>query len=352
MSRLKVVKIGNKLIGQGNPVFIIAEIGVNHNGDIKLARKMIDIAVETGVDAVKFQSYRTEKIMTKTAPSAAYHKRAAGNKESWYDLLKRLELSRRDQEGLFNYCVKKRIIFLSTAYDAQSADFLNNLGVATFKIASTDTNNIPLLIRVAKFSKPILLSTGMSTFKEVRESVAAIRKEGNDKIILLQCTANYPPRYNDLNLNVLDTFRKKLDVLVGYSDHLGAYQAVIAAVAKGISVYEAHYTLNKNMPGPDHKSSLEPQELKRIVGDIRWTETFLGSYDKKVTPSERETRLKLRKSIVAISDIKQGDTLSEKNIGICRPGNGLQPKYIYKLLGKKSVRDIAKEELISVDDTS
>lgn len=350
MKAINLVKIGNKLVGEGNPVFIIAEAGVNHNGDMKLARKMVDIAAGAGADAVKFQSYITENIITKKAPSAAYHKLAAGNKESWYDLLKRLELSLKEQEGLFSYCLKKGIIFLSTAYDRESAGFLQGLGISAFKIASTDANNLVLLEYVARFGKPILLSTGMADLREISESVGAIRKEGNRKIILLQCTANYPPRAVDVNLNVMEAFRKRFGVIVGYSDHLATYQSAIASVARGAKVYEVHYTLSRQMQGPDHKSSVEPRELKVIIQDIRLTQKLLGSFKKEITPSEKETRLKLRKSLVALSDIGQGEVFTEDNLGIKRPGRGLAAKYYRYFLGKSAKKNILKDKLLELCD--
>lgn len=344
MGMARRFKIGNRRVGKGLPVFIIAEAGVNHNGSTALARKMVDAAVAAGADAVKFQSYKTEKIITASAPCAAYHLRATGGKESWFKLLKRLELTEGSQRILFNHCARKGIMFLSTPYDETSADFLDTLGVSAFKIASTDSNNIPLLRHVARFKKPIFLSTGMSTISEIVESVLAIKKAGNTKVVLLQCTANYPPRPEDINLNVLDTFRERFKVLIGYSDHLAARHTAIASVAKGACVYEVHFTLNREMKGPDHKSSAEPDDLKNIISDIRFTEKVLGGRDKAVTPSERETRGKLRKSVIALRDIEAAELFTRHNIGIRRPGTGLEPKYFDRLLGKKPKRRILKDQ--------
>ncbi len=346
----KILNIGDRRVGDGEPVFIIAEAGVNHNGDMNLAKKLIDAAIDAGADAVKFQSYKTEKIITPSAPAAEYHIRASDRDESWFQLLKRLELAEDDHQNILSYCQKGGIIFLSTPYDEESADFLNSINMPAFKIASTDMNNIPLLQHVARYQKPILLSTGMSTMEEIGESVEAVRGEGNLQIILLQCTANYPPSPEDANLNVIATLRLEFELLVGYSDHLACSQAAIAAVAKGICLYEAHFTLDRNMPGPDQKSSLEPQELKQIIKDIRLTQKLLGSSTKKITPSEQETRTKLRKSIVAVQDIKLGDRFTQDNIGIKRPGVGLTPSQYFKLLGKKVKRNIAKDELIQLTD--
>jgi len=346
------IKIKDRWIGEKEPVFVVAEAGVNHNGNMNLAKKLIDYAVEAGADAVKFQSFKTESVITKNAPSAQYHIRATGGRETWFELLKRLELKEEEHFELLNYCNEKGIIFFSTPYDEESADFLNKIGIPVFKVASTDLNNIPLLKRITSYAKPIFLSTGMSNLVEVRESVEVILRGGNEQIVLLQCTANYPPRVEDANLNVIEAFKKEFNLLVGYSDHLTSSQAAIAAIAKGACVYEVHYTLDRNLPGPDQRSSMEPRELKQVIMDIRLTEKVLGSFIKEVTPSEEETRDKLRKSIVANKDIKAGDKLTEQNIGIKRPGSGLPPKFYYSILGKISKRNIAKDELIRFEDLS
>ncbi|MGA1870271.1 MAG: N-acetylneuraminate synthase [bacterium] len=344
------IKIGNKWIGKSEPVFIIAEIGVNHNGDPDLAKKMIDIALQMGADAVKFQSFMTEKIITEAAPGAEYLMKATHGKESWFTILKSLELTKETQTQLFKYCAEKNIIFLSTPYDEESADFLNSLGVSALKIASTDLNNIPLLKHVALYGKPILLSTGMSTLEEIKQSIFTIKEEGNDHIVLLQCTSNYPPAVEDTNLNVIRTLRKECGLLVGFSDHLACVQGAIAAVALGACIYEVHYTLDRTLPGPDQKSSVEPQELQRIIDDIRFTEKLLGSGIKDVTPSEMETRQKLRKSIVATKNIIAGEKITMDKLGIKRPGTGLSPHYLYSLLGKIAKNNIKKDSLISFQD--
>ena len=337
-------------MGCGRPVFVIAEIGVNHNGSIKLAKKMIDQAAKAGADAVKFQSFKTDSIITRDAPSARYHLRATGGKESWFELLKRLELKEESHLELLRYCKNKGVVFLSTAYDQESADFLDKIGVCAIKISSTDLNNIPLLKCVAAYGKPVILSTGMSTMNEVRESVGAILSKGNKKLILMQCTANYPPDVKDASLNVIEAFRDKFNMLVGYSDHLVSAQAAVAAVAKGACVYEAHFTLDNNLPGPDHKSSATPAVLSRIVRDIRITERLLGSFEKRVTASEKETRKKLRRSIVANRNIKAGVIIAKNDIAVKRPGTGLPPKYYFLLMGKIAKRDIKKDSLINLRD--
>lgn len=342
--------MGNAWVGDHAPVYIIAEAGVNHNGDMGLAKELIDAARDAGADAVKFQSFKTEKIITRSAPSAEYHKKAAGGAESWFDLLKRLELSGGQQRELALYCRDRRIDFLSTPYDEESADLLNSLGVDAFKIASTDANNIPLLVHVAAFGKPLLLSTGMADMTEIKESVSAIREAGNEQIVLLQCTSNYPPAPEDINLNVIATLRREFGLPVGYSDHLALPPVAIAAVAKGACLYEVHFTTDRDLPGPDQRSSIEPDELRRVVDDIRFTEKIAGSPDKEVTPSEMETRQKLRKSVVSVARVGAGEAFTRDNIGVKRPGTGLPPKTLFSLIGRKAKRDIPRDELIRMED--
>lgn len=350
MNFSKRIKIGKKFIGENEPVFIIAEIGVNHNGDIDLAKKMIILAKEAGVDAVKFQSYKTENIILKNAPSAEYHKRAMKSKESWFDLLKRLELTESQHKVLFNFCKKHSIIFLSTPYDIESAKFLNSINVPAFKIASTDVNNIPLIKYISRFKKPILLACGLSNFDELKDTVQTISKSGNKNLVVLHTTSNYPPDEKDANLKVLLNLKDKFNVIVGYSDHYGLTETAISSVSLGAKVYEVHFTLDKNLPGPDHKSSVTFETLKNIVNSIRKTEKLLGSNKKIITPSEKETALKMKKSIVTIKPIRKGEIFSEENIGIKRPGNGLPPIYFEKIIGKKAKRDLAPNMQVKKGD--
>ncbi len=341
------IKIGTRLVGEGQPVFIIAEAGVNHNGEIELAKKLIDAAKEAGADAVKFQTFTADAIALKDAPKSTYHIETTGSEQSWYDLLKSQELTREEHRILYDYCKKREIMFLSTPYDKASADLLEELGVPAFKIASTDSNNIPFLRHVARKGLPIILSTGMSTLEEVRESVDAIRGEGNDNLILLHCTASYPAPLKDIDLRAMAVLRNEFQVPLGYSDHSVGYFVPIAAVAAGASVFEKHFTLDKSLPGPDHRSSLDPTELATLIKDIRTTEIIMGISEKKPGESEYENREKLRKSIVSRVDIPKGTIITAEMIDIKRPAFGLAPKYFYKVVGKRASVDIARDTTIT-----
>ncbi len=347
---IKPVKIGSRLIGEGQPVFIVAEAGVNHNGDIELAKRLADAAKEAGADAVKFQTFSADAIALKDAPKSTYHIETTGAEQSWYDLLKSQELTKEEHRILYDYCKKREIMFLSTPYDRESADLLEELGVPAFKIASTDSNNTPFLRYVARKGLPIILSTAMSTLEEVRESVDAIREEGNNSLILLHCTANYPAPLKDINLRAMTTLKNEFQVPVGYSDHSVGYFMPIAAVVAGASVFEKHFTLDKSLPGPDHRSSLDPPELATMVKDIRTTEVILGSSEKKPTESEYENREKLRKSIVSRVDIPKGTAITEGMLDIKRPGTGLPPKYWEKIIGRQAKVDIPQDKIIIWDE--
>lgn len=342
------IKIANRGIGDGKRCFIIAEAGVNHNGNFVLAKQLIDAAIEAGADAVKFQTFEVEKLVTKFAPLANYQKRNL-NTKSQYEMLKKVELSKLEFKELFNYCKKKKIIFLSTPFDSQSAEFLYRLGIAAFKIGSTDLTNIPLLLQVAKYTKPIILSTGMSTLLEVKETVEAIYSTGNKKLILLHCTSNYPTKYKDVNLRAMDTLKKKFDIPVGYSDHTLGFEVALAAVAMGACIIEKHFTLNKSLPGPDHQASLEPRELKMLVEGIRKIEESLGKEKKELLASERQMCRLMRKSIAANTDIHKDSVITEEMLTIKRPGTGLAPRELPLVLGKKAQRDIPSDTLISHD---
>lgn len=343
------VKIGDRFIGQEEPVFIIAEAGVNHNGDINMAKELIDIAKEAGADAVKFQTFKTENIILPSAPKAAYHIETTGNEQSWFDLLKSQELSESDHQQLINYCENKGIMFLSTAYDKESVDLLDELGIAAFKVASTDANNIDLLRCMAKKERPILLSTAMCALEEVKESVEAIKEQGNNDIVLFHCTANYPAKLEDSNLKAMITLQKEFNILVGYSDHVSGYINPIAAVAMGAVSYEKHFTLDKNLPGPDHRASLDPDELKRLVSDIRSTEVALGRAEKRALNCEQENRKKLRKSVVTSCDIDAGAMVDASMFCAKRPGTGLSPKHIDLIAGKKTKVSLKKDTIVNLD---
>ena len=335
-------KIKNKMVGDGSPVFFIAEAGVNHNGSIDLGKKLIDVAFAAGADAVKFQTFKTEKIISKNAPKSTYHIETTGNDDdqTWFELLKTQEMSRNMHLELIEHCRKIGIIFLSTPYDEESADLLEELDVPAFKIASTDTSNIPLLSYIAAKGLPMILSTAMATMDEVECAVKAVREQGLEDIAVLQCTGNYPARLSDSNLLVIDTYKEKLKCIIGYSDHTPDLINSVAATAMGAKVYEKHFTLDKTLPGPDHRMSLEPEGLIQTVKAIRNTEAALGRAEKQVLESEKENRYKLRKSIVANTDINQGEIIQKEMIAIKRPGNGIQPASLKSIIGMKAKKYI------------
>jgi len=340
------IKIKNKSIGKGFPCFIIAEAGVNHNGDFNLAKKLIDRAKEAGVDAVKFQTFKAENIVTLEAQQAKYQTKNIGKKESQYAMLKRLELPYPAFRKLKEYCDQKGIIFLSTPHSSrEDVDLISKLCPA-IKVGSGDLTNLPTLEYMAKKQLPIILATGMANLEEVREAVKVIFPI-NKKLILLHCTTSYPTPLNEVNLKAMLTIKKEFNLPVGYSDHTEGIDVSLAAVAMGACVIEKHFTLDRKLPGPDHKASLEPKELREMVEGIRNIEMALGDGVKKPTPSEMETAKVARKSIIAGQDIKKGTKIKEEMVAIKRPGTGIQPKYFEKIIGKIAKRDIKKDKLLT-----
>jgi N-acetylneuraminate synthase/N,N'-diacetyllegionaminate synthase len=341
--------IQNRKIGPGYPVFFIAEAGVNHNGSWDLAKQLIDAAANAGADAVKFQTFKTENIIVPTAPKSTYHILTTGsdNEQTWFELLKTQEMSREMHIELIEYCEKKNIIFMSTPYDKDSVDLLDELGVVAFKIASTDTNNLPLLRYVASKGKPVILSSAMSTMEEVVNAVNEIRETGLSDVAMLQCTGNYPSSLSDSNLRVMNTYREKLNCVVGYSDHTTEiFINPIAATALGASIYEKHITIDKELPGPDHSMALDPKELEETITAIRQAEAALGVSEKFILDSEKENRQKLRKSIVANINIQAGSIITREMLAIKRPGGGMTPSMLENLVGKKTIVFISKDSLL------
>ena len=330
-----------------NSCFIIAEAGVNHNGSIDLAKKLVDAAKEAGADAVKFQTFKTKNLVTKNAKKAEYQIKNSG-KESQYEMIKKLELSDDEFREIAEYAESKGIIFLSSPFDTKSVDLLDEIDIPAFKIASGEITNFPLLKHIAKKQKPVILSTGMSTLGEVEEALNLIEKY-NDDIILMHCLTNYPAKKEDANLNVIKTLEHAFKKPVGFSDHTSGIEMSVAAVALGSCVIEKHFTIDKNLPGPDHKASLEPQELSQMVKAIRNVEKGLGNGVKKPTDDEIKIKRLVRKSIVAKEDIPQGSVITEEMICIKRPGTGIEPKYLDKLLGKELVKDAKKDTLLKWD---
>lgn len=331
-------------------VYIIAEAGVNHNGDLNLAKKLIDVAVEAGVDAIKFQTFKAENIITKDAKKAAYQQKNSSNNETQFEMLKRLELDEKSHLELFNYCKKRNITFLSTPFDDESIGFLHQLGLDIFKIPSGEINNLPHLSKIGSLKKKIILSTGMSNMTEIKSALDILTKAGTPKkdITVLHANTEYPTPFEDVNLHAMLTIAKEFDVSVGYSDHTLGIEVAIAAVAMGASVIEKHFTLDKTMPGPDHKASLEPQELIQLVKAIRNIELALGDGEKRISKSEEKNILVARKSIIAKTAIQKGDEFTVNNISIKRPGNGISPMLWDEVIGKKATRDFKEDELIGL----
>ncbi|ODS41275.1 MAG: N-acetylneuraminate synthase [Candidatus Altiarchaeales archaeon WOR_SM1_79] len=341
------VKIGDRNIGGGEPCFIIAEAGVNHNGSMELAKKMIKVARDADADAVKFQTFKAEDVVTKDAEKAKYQKETTGSEESQYEMIKKLELKKDDFKELADYAKNKGIIFLSSSFDKESVNLLDEINVPAFKIASGEITNFPLLKHVAKKRRPIILSTGMSTLGEVEEALNVIRGDGVKDVILLHCVSNYPARIDDANLKAMETLKQAFKLPVGFSDHTLGITASIAAVALGACVIEKHFTLDRNLPGPDHKASLEPDELKEMVNAIRDAEKALGDGIKRPTKDEEEIKKVARKSIVAKIGIPEGTILTENILDIKRPGTGIEPKYWHFIVGTRAKKDINKDEIIT-----
>jgi N-acetylneuraminate synthase/N,N'-diacetyllegionaminate synthase len=345
----KTIDIAGRKIGYGCPVYVIAEAGVNHNGDLKTAKRLIDEARACGADCVKFQTFRAENVVTRKAPKAKYQLDTTDRAESQLDMLRKLQLKPGDYEALKAHAENANITFLSTPYNFEDIDLLESVGIPAYKVASGQVVELPFLRKISMTGKPVLLSTGMATLAEIDEALRTILKEGNEQVVLLQCTTNYPSRMQDANLRVMETFRVAFGVMAGYSDHTVGDETAIAAVALGALVVEKHFTLDKNMAGPDHSSSATPGELKSLVEKIRSVETALGSARKEPTEIERENATGMRRSIVACRDIRRGETITEDNITFKRPASGLSPSLYDAVIGKRAAIDISADELLQMD---
>ena len=329
-------------------VFIIAEAGVNHNGSVDLAKKLIDVASISGADAVKFQTFKAENLVSKNAQKSDYQKKTTSIVESQFDMLKKLELDMEIHKELITYCKEKDIMFLSTPFDHESIDLLSGLKMEIFKIPSGEITNLPYLRHIGSLGKRVILSTGMSNIGEVGEALNILTDAGTAKenITVLHANTMYPTPMKDVNLNAMLTMQKEFGVTIGYSDHTLGIEVDIAAVAMGASVIEKHFTLDKTMEGPDHKASLEPKELKAMVDAIRNIENALGSCEKRASPSESDNINIVRKSIIASQMIKKGDLLTNKNITTKRPGSGINPMKWDSVIGTVATRDYDTDELI------
>ncbi len=352
------IKIGNRIIGEGYPCFIIAEAGVNHNGSLELAKKLVDVAKEAGVDAVKFQTFKSENVTTKETEIAEYAEKNMGKKEKMIDMIKKFELSYKSFEELKKYCDEKQIMFLSAPHSDDAIDFLEPL-MPCYKIASGDLTNFPFLKRIAKKGKPIILSTGMATMNEVEEAVDLIKNTGNENIIILHCTSDYPCALKDVNLRAMQSIKEKFNLPVGYSDHTLGLETLKLAASMGAVVAEKHFTVDQNLPGPDHKASATPEELKELVRVIRnkdyyipeeKKELILGSPEKKPTEKEIETAKIARKSVVSKINIPKESIITEDMLIVKRPGTGILSKDIHKIVGKKAINDIKEDSILKWED--
>ncbi len=334
-----------------NKTFIIAEAGVNHNGKLELAYKLIDTAAEAGADAVKFQTFKAEAVVSKSAPKADYQVETTKNTESQYEMIKNLELDFETHKKLILYCKKKNIKFLSSPFDLESIELLDKLGLDTFKIPSGEIINLPYLRKIALYNKKVIMSTGMANLGEIEAALEVLINYGTKKenITVLHCNTEYPTPIEDVNLKAMLTIKSAFPgISVGYSDHTLGIEIPIAAVAMGATVIEKHFTLDKNMEGPDHKASLEPAELKAMVKAIRNIEKALGGGIKQSSPSELKNKPIVRKSIIAAKDIRKGEKFSENNMTIKRPGTGISPMRWDEVIGKKAIKDFKEDELIEL----
>jgi N,N'-diacetyllegionaminate synthase len=327
---------------------VIAEAGVNHNGDIELAKRLVDAAYYAGADYIKFQTFKTDNLVTVKARKAEYQERQTSSGESQYFMLKRLELSYQNFILLNDYCRAKGISFLSTPFDTESIEFLDKLGMVVWKIPSGEVTNYPYLVKIAETHKPIIMSTGMCTLDDVNSAIQVLNSHGCGPITLLHCTTEYPTPYSEVNLKAMETLRSRFNLPVGYSDHTQGIVIPIAAVAMGAVVLEKHFTLNRTMEGPDHKASLDPGELKAMVEAIRCVEVSLGDGVKNPTDSERRNMVIARKSIVALKPIREGERFTTENITTKRPGSGITPMQWNEVIGQFAKRSFEEDELIEV----
>ena len=332
-----------------NNTFIIAEAGVNHNGNLEMALRLVDVACAAGADAVKFQTFKADNIIAVNAPKADYQKDATGPDESQLEMVKKLELDEAAHTRLHNYCQDKDIRFLSTPFDLESIDLLTRLGLEIFKIPSGEITNLPYLRKLGALKKRLILSTGMADLSEIKDALDVLVDAGSrmEDITVLHCNTEYPTPFEDVNLRAMLTIRSAFPgISVGYSDHTLGIEAPIAAVAMGATVIEKHFTLDRNLPGPDHRASLEPDELAAMISAIRNIEKALGTGIKKPSPSELRNIPVARKSIVAAAPIKKGETFTEMNITVKRPGTGITPMRWDEMIGRKAAKPYRKDELI------
>jgi N,N'-diacetyllegionaminate synthase len=349
---MKKIRIADRLIGDGEPCFIIAEAGVNHNGDINLAMRLIDAAKEAGADAVKFQTFKAEEVLTRGAEKAGYQKETTSTDESQYDMIKSLELSGKDFKELYKLAQEKDILFLSSPFDKGSVDLLDELAVPAFKVPSGEITNFPLLRYIAGRKKPIILSTGTATLEEIGEALEVIKAECGNDVILLHCISSYPAKIEDMNLRAMASIREAFSLPVGLSDHSLGITVPVAAVALGACVIEKHFTLDRDLAGPDHRASLEPEGLKQMIAAIRDVERAMGDGIKRPAKAEEDSKKVGRRSIVARVDIPWGTVITGEMLAMKRPGTGLKPEFLDKVIGTKARVNIVRDELITWEKIS
>lgn len=337
----RAISVAGREIGDGHPCFVIAEAGVNHNGDATLAARLVDAAAAAGADAVKFQTFVADRLASPLAPKAAYQLETTARDESQLEMLKRLELAPALHRELLTRCAERGIVFLSTPFDEGSVDLLAELGVAAFKVSSGDLTNLPLLARIAATGTPVILSTGMATLAEVEVAVRTLREHGADRIAVLHCVSRYPALPSEVNLAAMATMREALGLPVGYSDHTDGIDIAVASVALGACILEKHFTLDQSLPGPDHRMSLEPEALAAMVQSVRRVEAALGHGRKEPAPTEAETAAAARKSVVAAVDIPGGTRLTASVLRVMRPGTGLPPAMWDEIVGRQTRHAIA-----------
>jgi N-acetylneuraminate synthase/N,N'-diacetyllegionaminate synthase len=343
------IMIADRKVGDGEPTFIIAEAGSNHNRDLDQAKKLIDVAIEAEADAVKFQTYSAEKLYSKKTPKPSYLEAITSENETVWDLIKKIELPREFQSELADYCKDHGIIFLSTPFDIDAIDELDELGMVAYKIASFEIVDLPLLKHVASKGKPVLISTGMANIGDIEDALKTVYSTGNENVALLHCNIGYPPPMDTINLRAIQTMKKAFDVPIGYSDHTMSVTIPSVAVSVGACLIEKHFTLDRSMQGPDHPFALEPKELKEMVRNIRDVELALGDGKKQRSEEEEEMYRIGRRSIVAAQDIPKGTAISEEMLTIKRPGFGIKPKFLEILVGRSAKVDIEEDDIITWD---
>ena len=346
---MQEISIHNRLVGSGHPTFLIAEAGINHNGDMDVAKKLVHASKASGIDAIKFQTFTSENLMTRMSGVAA-HLDAGAGKEDVYSFVGRVALSPEMHMELFSLCKQVGIPFLSTAGAPEGVDLLERLGVTAYKVASMDLDNLPLLDYVSRTGKPIILSTGMGTLGEVERALETVYSAGNEDVVVLHCTALYPPSLEDVHLLAMDTIRETFDVPVGYSDHTVGNAVALAAAARGACVIEKHFTLDKKMPGPDQAVSADPEDFLRLISDIRAVETARGSAIKRPVNAEIEMRRSFRRSIVAAVDIQAGSVVARDMLTFKRPGSGISPADLDWVVGRTARSAIAADNLVELKD--